>query len=56
VDLLWVEGNVVGALKLEGLWRELQRQVDFSLLCAYDSAHLGARGRAVLGRVHDHVV
>ena len=35
VALLWAEGNVVAALKLEQLWNDLQREVPFALLCAY---------------------
>jgi hypothetical protein len=35
VALLWAEGNVAGALRLEELWNELAETLSFSLLCAY---------------------
>jgi hypothetical protein len=36
--LLWAAGDVTGALRLEQLWTDLQRDVPFSLLCAYPSS------------------
>jgi anti-sigma regulatory factor (Ser/Thr protein kinase) len=38
VALLWDEGNVLGAIELEGLWNELGRELPFSLLCGYRAA------------------
>ncbi len=35
VDLLWKDGNIEGAVQLEGFWNELQQSGKFSLLCAY---------------------
>lgn len=35
VALLWAEGEVAAALKLEDLWNALLADVDFELLCAY---------------------
>lgn len=35
VALLWAEGNVPAAIRLEELWDELGDVYDFSLLCAY---------------------
>lgn len=35
VETLWSQGNVSGALALEGLWNELARELPFSLYCAY---------------------
>jgi PAS domain S-box-containing protein len=35
VDVLWKDGNIEGAIRLEDLWNELARTYDFSLLCAY---------------------
>ena len=35
VALLWNEGNVAGALRLEALWNDLARDRKFLLLCAY---------------------
>lgn len=50
VALLWDEGNATGALRLEELWDELQRETEFSLLCAYPEDALG--GEADCARVH----
>lgn len=35
VDLLWQDGNVDGAIKLETLWNQLAITYDFALLCGY---------------------
>ena len=35
VGLLWSQGRVAAALRLEELWNELQRELPFSLLCGY---------------------
>ena len=35
VGLLWSEGRVAAAMRLEELWNELQRELPFSLLCGY---------------------
>jgi signal transduction histidine kinase len=35
VDLLWREGNTVGAIRLEEMWNEVLKDYDLSLLCAY---------------------
>ena len=35
VALLWDAGHVPAAIKLEELWNELGREIQFSLLCAY---------------------
>jgi signal transduction histidine kinase len=35
VALLWAEGNVTGAIRLEELWNELGESHAFSLLCGY---------------------
>jgi anti-sigma regulatory factor (Ser/Thr protein kinase) len=37
VALLWERGDVSGALELEALWNGLQRELPFSLYCAYPS-------------------
>jgi PAS domain S-box-containing protein len=39
VDLLWSEGNIDGAIRLEELWNELADTYAFSLLCAYAMGH-----------------
>jgi anti-sigma regulatory factor (Ser/Thr protein kinase) len=36
VALLWDAGHVPAAIELEELWNDLGREVQFSLLCAYD--------------------
>ena len=35
VALLWRQGNRCGALRLEELWNDLQRDLHFTLFCAY---------------------
>lgn len=35
VSLLWSEGNYAGAIRLEELWNNLQKEHAFSLFCAY---------------------
>jgi signal transduction histidine kinase/ActR/RegA family two-component response regulator len=35
VALLWAEGNQAAAIRLEGLWNDLQNTHAFSLFCAY---------------------
>lgn len=46
VALLWDEGNVLGAIELEGLWNELARELPFSLLCAYPAASVAGEENA----------
>ena len=56
VGLLWSQGRVAAALRLEELWNELQRELPFSLLCGYridgspDSADLD-----LIRHVHSYV-
>jgi anti-sigma regulatory factor (Ser/Thr protein kinase) len=38
VAVLWEEGNVTGALRVEELWNDLLAEVEFSLLCAYPTS------------------
>ena len=35
VALLWAEGNLQRAIRLEELWNDLQKAHSFSLFCAY---------------------
>ena len=56
VDLLWAAGDDAGALALERLWAALQREVAFSLLCAYGADHVATDDRAAIAGAHDHVV
>jgi anti-sigma regulatory factor (Ser/Thr protein kinase) len=40
VAVLWEQGNVTGALALEGLWNDLAATREFFLMCAYPSSSL----------------
>lgn len=57
VNLLWEQGDVIAAMRLEGFWNELAADIDFSLLCGYrtdaqsDTCFVGA-----IGGLHSHVV
>ena len=55
VSLLWQRGDVMAAMRLEGLWNELGAGTEFSLLCGYRTgggrdASLGAR----ISDLHSH--
>ncbi len=56
VDVLWREGNVTGAVRLEQLWSRLQQEVPFTLLCSYSAAHVDVDGQDALCQLHDHVM
>lgn len=56
VDLLWADGNAVGALALERLWSGLQEVAPFWLLCAYAAEHLDPSDRELVASAHDHVI
>jgi PAS domain S-box-containing protein len=61
VGLLSAEGKSEAAIRLEGLWNELAREIPFSLLCAYP---IGGSARDVdtwpfldaICREHSHVI
>jgi PAS domain S-box-containing protein len=59
VDLLWKDGNVEGAVRLEDLWNELAASYRFSLLCAYDMRNFSrasdAERFATICGQHTHV-
>ncbi len=58
VALLWDQHNVPGTYALEGLWNELQEDVDFPLLCAYPVRDVDddlGEGLAEVCRLHTHV-
>lgn len=58
VALLWEEGNIAGAVRLEELWNELAQVHVFSLLCAYPSRAFATTALRDLKRVcalHDAV-
>jgi anti-sigma regulatory factor (Ser/Thr protein kinase) len=40
VALLWDDGNVAGAIELEGLWNDLLQHERFTLLCGYPTTTL----------------
>jgi len=54
VALLWAQGAVRAALELEAMWNGLQREVQFSLLCAYPSHDVDRQGRHSRARICDH--
>ncbi len=56
VDVLWADGNAVGALQLERLWAGLQDQVSFTLLCAYTTKHVDAEDRDTIAHAHDRLL
>ncbi|MEA2452645.1 MAG: hypothetical protein QOG04_1355 [Actinomycetota bacterium] len=57
VAVLWAEGNVPAALKLEGLWNELVVTHPFSLLCAYPLAGFGdSTSFKEVCRLHERVI
>jgi uncharacterized protein YoaH (UPF0181 family) len=59
VALLWGQGNVVGALRLEDLWNRQSERTSFRLFCAYPAQIFGDEDlkslSAVCGR-HSHVI
>jgi hypothetical protein len=54
VDVVWAEGDAVGAIELERLWSGLQDEVPFRLLCAYATAHVDPEDRATVTAAHAH--
>jgi len=60
VDLLWKDGNVEGAMRLEELWNQLAEQYQYSLLCSYSVDHFlqeaGAEGVRRVCSHHTHVL
>ena len=59
VDLLWKDGNVIAAVRLEELWNELADRHAFSLLCAYSMSNFDRADHqgsfSAICREHDHV-
>jgi len=56
VDVLWRDGNIDGALKLEELWNGLLKTHQFSLLCGYAmSAFVAHPAYAHVCAQHTHV-
>src|SRR5579884_2013954 len=41
VAILWANGNKMGAIRLEELWNNLQKQLSFTLYCAYPMNDIG---------------
>jgi PAS domain S-box-containing protein len=60
VDLLWKDGNVVAAVRLEELWNELADRHAFSLLCAYSMSNFDRADHhgsfAAICREHQQVI
>jgi DcmR-like sensory protein len=57
VDVLWKNGNHVGAIRLEMLWNQLANWHRFSLLCGYSMGHFYKDAPFMdICREHTHVV
>lgn len=60
VALLVADGNYDATLQLERLWNELQRQLPFSLFCAYPMDHAGGEALVdlfnAINAAHTHVI
>lgn len=60
VNLLWMDGNLEGAIQLEGLWNELAHTHPLTLLCAYAMGNFTEESHAVgfadICRHHTHVI
>jgi DcmR-like sensory protein len=59
VSLLWAEGNVGAALRLEDLWNRLAESHAFRLFCAYPTTSFSGKNLAPLRAVchrHTHLV
>ena len=52
VALLWAQGNRAAAIRLEELWNDLQRDVRFTLFCAYPMSGFGDDDGHPLGLAH----
>jgi signal transduction histidine kinase/ActR/RegA family two-component response regulator len=52
VDLLWKDGNLAAALRLEELWNQLLTERPLTLLCAYVVSDGASRDLAVFDAVH----
>ena len=59
VDLLWKDGNVAAAVRLEELWNDLANRHAFSLLCAYSMSNFSRADDQIsfttICRQHEHV-
>jgi hypothetical protein len=59
VDLLWKDGNVEAAVRLEEFWNDLQQRHAFSLMCAYAIGNfckgIHAPGFDRVCKTHSHV-
>lgn len=57
VDLLWKDGREAAAIRLETLWNQLARSLDFELLCGYSMGNF-YKGSSLdeVTRQHTHVV
>jgi len=60
VDVLWRDGNAEAALRLEDLWNDIEKEIPFSLLCAYSLdrffGECEAAGFESICRRHDQVM
>jgi signal transduction histidine kinase len=60
VDILWRDGNIEGAIRVEELWNDLATAHSFSLLCAYGMGNFSREahspGFEAICRQHLHVI
>jgi PAS domain S-box-containing protein len=60
VDVLWRDGNTDAALRLEDFWNDIEKEIPFSLLCAYSLSRFFGECETVgfesICRRHDQVV
>jgi hypothetical protein len=58
VSVLWAAGKPDAAIRLEEIWNELARELDFCLCCAYPMSGFGNRHAAPFMKIcaqHSHV-
>ena len=56
VALLWAQGNLDGALRLEGLWNHLAASYPFTLFCAYPQLESRQAAFDMIRQRHSKVV
>lgn len=60
VNILWENNNLEGALKLEGMWTQLNARIGFSLMCGYSNKKfknkLNIEALNAICAAHTHIV
>lgn len=60
VNILWENNNLEGALKLEGMWTQLNDKLGFSMLCGYSNQKFKNRSNIealnAICAAHTHIV